>query len=118
VAAALSGAMKRSTDFVARYGGEEFVVVLPDADANGAMIMAEALRVAVEACNVTHEYSKVADHVTISSGIASVVPQRGTEYKSLIVAADGALYEAKEGGRNRFHVAPEADNTPGLSPES
>lgn len=105
VAAALAGALHRPGDFVARYGGEEFVVVLPGTDAKGAMVTAEALRTAVESKNVKHEFSKAAKHVTISLGIASTTPRQGMLPKMLIVAADSALYEAKEGGRNRYKVA-------------
>ncbi len=105
VASALAGALHRPGDFVARYGGEEFVAVLPGTDLKGAMVTAEALRMAIEAKKVRHDFSKAARNVTISLGIASVIPRQGMLPSALIVAADTALYEAKEGGRNRYMVA-------------
>ena len=107
VASALAGALHRPADFVARYGGEEFVVVLPGTDIKGALVTAETLRMAVESRNIKHEFSKAAKHVTISLGVASTIPRQDIEPKSLIVAADSALYEAKESGRNRYCVASE-----------
>jgi len=105
VAWALNGAMRRPGDLVARYGGEEFVVVLPKTDQEGAMIVAERLRSTIEALNLAHGFSKCADHVTISLGAASFMPQAETPAAELIGAADKALYAAKESGRNRVSSA-------------
>ncbi|MBI4395743.1 MAG: GGDEF domain-containing protein [Elusimicrobia bacterium] len=86
------------TDFVGRYGGEEFGVLLPRAQAEGALRRAEALcgRVAAERFPIGFKEIQV----TISIGVAHSPQDAGT-VASLIEAADRALYAAKEGGRNR-----------------
>jgi two-component system chemotaxis family response regulator WspR len=101
VARALEGAARRETDLVARYGGEEFAVVLPETGSTGAFDVAESLRAAVEKENIPHESSKVSDHVTISVGVATWIPEKGSSPEQLLAAADQALYKSKENGRNR-----------------
>lgn len=105
VAMALDEAVNRTGDFIARYGGEEFVVILPSTDSKGASVIAEQLRANVEAKHIAHAYSSVADHVSISLGIATMKPDSSATLESLIAKADGALYKAKEAGRNRFFIA-------------
>ncbi len=98
VARVLQDALVRPDDVLARFGGEEFIALLHDADAAGAVVVAERLRAAVEALRIEH-----ADNphgvVTVSIGTASAA-HRG-ETARLIQAADKALYEAKCAGRNR-----------------
>ncbi len=101
VATALAETMRRSSDMVARYGGEEFGVILPNTDIDGAMVIAEELRLAVEQLALKHEFSDVGGIVSISLGAAGIPPRCGENSASLIALADGALYEAKEEGRNR-----------------
>ncbi len=101
VATELANTMRRSSDMVARYGGEEFAVVLPNTDIDGAVVIAEELRSAVEMLALEHEFSDVAEFVTISLGAAGIPPQSGEDSASLISLADEALYEAKAEGRNR-----------------
>jgi len=101
VARVLADTMRRSSDMVARYGGEEFAVVLPNTDLDGAMVIAEELRLAVEQLALRHEFSDVGDIVSISLGVAGIPPQCGDDSASLIALADAALYDAKEQGRNR-----------------
>ncbi len=101
VSTALATTMRRSSDMVARYGGEEFGVILPNTDLNGAMVIAEELRLAVEQLALKHEFSDVSGVVTISLGAAGIPPRCGEDSASLIALADGALYDAKEEGRNR-----------------
>ncbi|MBU0675873.1 MAG: diguanylate cyclase [Proteobacteria bacterium] len=100
VAKALERAARRETDTVARYGGEEFGVILPETGANGAFAVAEALRVAIEAENIAHASSQVCDHVTISVGVATWLPEKGSRQDHLIAITDAALYKSKENGRN------------------
>ncbi len=101
VAKCLESAARRETDIVARYGGEEFGVILPETGTKGALEVAEALRARVEEENIPHKSSKVTDHVTISVGVATWLPEKGTEPEVLLAAADEALYESKEKGRNQ-----------------
>ena len=105
VAKTLDVTISRAGDFIARYGGEEFVVILPSTDAEGAAVIAEKLRANVEAKHIAHAYSSVADHVTISLGVASMKPDSSAAPESLIAKADEALYKAKEAGRNRYFIA-------------
>jgi diguanylate cyclase (GGDEF)-like protein len=100
IAGALSRILRRPCDLVARYGGEEFIVALPDTNAEGALRVAEAMRAAVNALALDHAFSTVTDHVTISLGIATRVPDYTAEPATLIDMADRALYGAKRAGRN------------------
>jgi len=85
----------RSTDIFARYGGEEFVVVCPDNDLDGAVVVAEKLRGAIEG----YRFPGVGGKVTISVGISLM--EAGDAEDALIGRADRALYVAKKTGRNR-----------------
>jgi len=101
VATTLADTMRRSSDMVARYGGEEFAVVLPNTDIDGAVVIAEELRLAIEKLALKHEFSDAAEFVTISLGAAGIPPRCGEDSASLITLADEALYDAKAEGRNR-----------------
>jgi len=109
IAQALRAQLNRPTDVVARYGGEEFVVILPDSGAEGSRIVAEKLRAAVADLNIPHGESTIADHVTISIGIATCHSQTQCSSVCLLETADQALYSAKHGGRNcvQHLIAPE-----------
>ena len=103
VAHVIAGRLRRPTDLAARYGGEEFVVVLPETDESGAVEVAEGMRRAVEAESIRHDFSAVAPFLTISIGVASMIPERNDEdgFRDLLAQADTALYRAKRAGRNR-----------------
>ncbi len=101
VAAAINGCAGRSADLAARYGGEEFVVILPNTGEQGAMEVAEEVRLSVKNLQIDHEKSKVCDHVTLSLGVATLLPGNENSAEELVAMADGALYEAKENGRNQ-----------------
>lgn len=100
VAAVLTGRVRRASDLVARYGGEEFAVVLAGAEEAGALSVAHWLRGAVEAQAIPHGASSVSEYVTVSIGVAAVVPIDGGSPDRLITRAGAALYRAKELGRN------------------
>jgi diguanylate cyclase (GGDEF)-like protein len=89
----------RPGDLSARYGGEEFAVLLPGASLAGARIVAGRLRHAIEELCIAHADSPLGQ-VTVSVGVASLVPSLGDSAKGLIEAADEGLYAAKRGGRN------------------
>ncbi|MCP3888886.1 MAG: diguanylate cyclase [Desulfobulbaceae bacterium] len=102
VAQALKGAAKRPEDLVARYGGEEFVIILPKTPAEGAKVMAEQAREAVESLKIEHCANNIAEHVTISLGIATQIFTQISAENDIIKNADKALYGSKESGRNIF----------------
>jgi len=102
IARALGSSIKRSSDLVSRYGGEEFAVVLPETGYSGAQAVAEEIRKAIQELAITHEYSEIASHVTVSVGIASSVPCQKKMQSDLLDAADKQLYAAKGEGRNRI----------------
>ncbi|MBS2024949.1 MAG: GGDEF domain-containing protein, partial [Deltaproteobacteria bacterium] len=94
----------RSGDAVVRYGGEEFLVLLADTDTPGAMIVAERIRAAVERIVVTTAKETLGPILRCSIGVASC-PTHARDDRSLIAAADRALYQAKNTGRNKVVLA-------------
>ncbi len=102
VAGSLAEVLRRSSDFVARYGGEEFVVILPDSDLSQALEAAKKIQDIIDALLIAHELSPVADHVTFSIGVATMIPENGKHHRELIEAADKKLYEAKSSGRHHI----------------
>jgi diguanylate cyclase (GGDEF)-like protein len=101
VARALFEALRRPYDKLARYGGEEFACLLPKTELAGASAMAERMRTRVSELNVEHLGSDVDQAVTISLGVASMVPTPSVTPELLLKAADQQLYEAKRTGRAR-----------------
>ena len=103
VARTLATCVTRPCDLVARCGGEEFACVLPSTDSAGAANLAEQIRLGILARALEHAQSGTHTHVTISLGVATVIPQADESHQALVDLADAALYEAKSAGRNR-HV--------------
>jgi diguanylate cyclase (GGDEF)-like protein len=104
VARAIADIPARPGDLVARYGGEEFVVLLPGSDVAGACMIAEMVRRTVYALGVPHDVN-AEQRVTVSIGLAAMVPENQIEPTELIAASDRALYRAKHEGRNRVQIA-------------
>lgn len=104
VAKVLHEQTSRPRDLVARYGGEEFALILPHTDC-ASKSLGEQCRIAVETLALPHITSTVSDIITVSVGIASLIPQRGSQPVDLIAQADQALYHAKKTGRNRVVLA-------------
>ncbi|MCR6651896.1 MAG: diguanylate cyclase [Cellvibrionaceae bacterium] len=105
VAHAIGGGSRRPGEFVARYGGEEFAVVLPNTNAQNARKYGRWICQQVLSLAIPHGHSETLPFITISAGIATVVPNARTTLENLIATADSALYLAKESGRNQFKVA-------------
>jgi len=107
VAQRIRGA-SRSSDVSGRYGGEEFILLLPETDTSGAVAVAEKVRSVVAEAPVQAqrpEGGQVAIPVRVSIGVATREPAM-MEPDALYAAADAALYQAKQSGRNRVMVAP------------
>lgn len=104
VAATLSHSLRGDGDLAARYGGEEFAMLLPDCRSDEAAALAERLLEAVRALHIAHRASDVVPYITLSIGVASVIPGPDLSPETLVKRADEALYAAKEAGRNRVVV--------------
>lgn len=95
-------AQTREVDLVARFGGEEFVLLLPQTDPAGALLVAEKVRTELAAVPVDTDTGPLP--VTLSAGVACH-PEDGATIDALLAAADEALYAAKAAGKNRVHQA-------------
>jgi len=102
VAACLEQTINRPSDLAARFGGEEFALILPDTPLDGAITIAEKVRQAVEELRIPHRTSQVSPWVTVSGGLAVLLPDETATPQLLISQADAALYESKNNGRNRI----------------
>ncbi|MHC5599466.1 MAG: GGDEF domain-containing response regulator [Nostoc sp.] len=102
VGALLSLKVQKHQDLVARYGGEEFAVIMPHTPASGALHIAATIQSGIKDLQIVHEGSAVSQYLTLSMGIATVVPSWESSPSDLIVLADKALYRAKDEGRDRF----------------
>lgn len=100
VAGTIQRNLERPSDIAARYGGEEFAVILPDTEIAGAFYVAEKIRHAIHELKQPHA-STAYGQVTISVGVAALIPDKENSFNDLIQAADRALYRAKDEGRNR-----------------
>ena len=100
VAENIQKSLKRPTDFFARYGGEEFVILL-EGDLVEGFSIAEKARKVVNNLQIMHSESPY-NHVTISLGVSSVIPQLNTDSVELVKQADLALYKSKRRGKNRY----------------
>lgn len=105
VAWELNKCIQRESDLLARYGGEEFVAILHSTPLEGAKHFAEEMCKNIVKLAIPHEYSASGDIITLSMGVATLIPAKDNSPEQLIAAADKALYEAKENGRNQVKVA-------------
>lgn len=103
IAATLKQTLKRPEDILARYGGEEFVMILPNTDQAGVEYLGESIMKSVRDLNIPHEYSSVAENVTVSIGGATAIPEPGAHsHAEFLEIADKMLYSAKAIGRNQI----------------
>jgi diguanylate cyclase (GGDEF)-like protein len=104
IAKTIVNKLARPSDFTARYGGEEFVCLLPNTDSEGAAIISEQMRLAVQGRKIQHKQSKVSDLVTISIGCLSVKGSATIDKTTILKQVDALLYESKHNGRNRVTI--------------
>ncbi|GGB08301.1 sensor domain-containing diguanylate cyclase [Agarivorans gilvus] len=105
VAKLTSRSVKRGSDLVARYGGEEFAILLPNTSNEGAKLVAENVLKNMTEAQIPHEYSEAGEYISVSIGVATVVPQQGVDYGELVRIADLQLYRAKHQGKARYCCA-------------
>ena len=120
VAEALKFTIRRPTDLLARFGGEEFAIVLGDTNSEGALNIAKQVIESVRNLKIPHRASKTSDCITISVGVATTFVTFDIEEADMIKAADDALYQAKENGRNRIvstNLTVKLDENPVLQAE-
>jgi diguanylate cyclase (GGDEF)-like protein len=103
----------RATDIVARLSGDEFAILMPQTDVEGALHLGEDLRAQIAE---TIQPTPDADPATISVGITMFGGEKGMGAESVLVAADQAMYRAKEGGRNQIALFRDPDE-PQRDPE-
>ena len=101
IAAAAHSVVSRPADLLARYGGEELGILLPNTELDGANVLARNVCAKVAALQIPHSTSTVTPYITVSVGVAAMLPDRQADSDRLVFAADRALYSAKKGGRNR-----------------
>ena len=104
VAQEINRHVRSGMDLVARYGGEEFAVVLPETNEEQARSIAERIRNDVEGLKIPHPASEVSRYITVSVGVATLVPEDNLRKEVLVSMADRALYRAKRRGRNRVET--------------
>lgn len=102
VGGVLTDKAQKNQDLVARYGGEEFAVIMPNTHVAGAVHVAGIMQTSVRGLQIVHDGSGVSRYVTLSMGVASIIPTWESSPSDLIVTADKALYQAKAEGRDRI----------------
>ncbi|WP_341530532.1 PleD family two-component system response regulator [Nostoc sp. UHCC 0302] len=100
VATALKYLAQKPQDLAARYGGEEFAVIMPNTDNTGAVHVGKSLQAQVRDLQIIHDGSAINQYVTLSMGVATIMPIWESSALDLITMADKALYQAKSAGRN------------------
>ena len=93
----------RPGDMVARYGGEEFAIILENTPLEAAKQIAESIRQKIFDLHLENRQSTVSQYLTISIGVATIIPQQDDDVSILVEKADKALYSAKSAGRNRVY---------------
>ncbi|MFE4106174.1 GGDEF domain-containing response regulator [Almyronema epifaneia] len=110
VAQLIRQTVKRASDFVARYGGEEFALILPNTPLKGAERLCQKVQQQLQQQPIDHIGSALGSRLTLSIGVASLIPSADSTSAELVSLADKALYQAKAQGRNRF-VSAVADSS-------
>ncbi|MCH7311961.1 GGDEF domain-containing protein [Acinetobacter sp. ANC 4805] len=105
IAILLGSISSRSGDLAARYGGEEFLLLFSMTDKDQALSQVQRLMELVRNIAIAHPRSNVSKYVTISVGVATMIPHLNDSLSEFISKADHALYVAKSNGRNQYHIA-------------
>jgi diguanylate cyclase (GGDEF)-like protein len=109
IAQALTECVNRSTDLVSRYGGEEFAVLLPRSNNQGGIKVAQRIQQQIKALQITVKNPQIIcfpeNVLTVSIGVASIIPSSDFHGRDLLEAADRSLYQCKRKGRNRIAVS-------------
>lgn len=105
VALVLAQALKRPADLMARYGGEEFAAILPNTLLEGGMALAQQVQTAIANLQIPHATHGFSPYLTLSTGVATVIPTDPLTPDQLIDQVDQALYQAKHRGRNQYVAA-------------
>jgi len=101
IAQAIKETVYRPMDGVFRYGGEEFAVLLSETSKSEARKIAEEIRVNIENLNIPHARSTIGKYVTVSAGVATMIPTNDKKIQDIITQSDQALYLSKNNGRNQ-----------------
>ncbi len=117
IARLIASHARRTSDTVARYGGEEFALLTPATDAERAAALAQSVVDALAALHMPHATTS-AGYVTVSIGVAALIPNETNNADMLVQLADQALYLAKQSGRNRVHLALDSHALQHHSPDS
>lgn len=104
IAKAIAESCKRPADLVARYGGEEFAILLPNTNLDGAIYITQQIQQKIASMAIPHQCSDASNQVTLSIGLVSMIPANETSPEIMIAAADKALYQAKDQGRNTYCI--------------
>jgi diguanylate cyclase (GGDEF)-like protein len=99
VAQTMSNIIKRPGDLVARFGGEEFGIILPNTNAEGALVIGNLLRTKIESLGIPHNLNRISDFVTISVGVITYMGE-DISLIQLLDLVDNAMYKAKAAGKN------------------
>jgi diguanylate cyclase len=105
VATIIGNNLKRPADILARFGGEEFVVLLPYVKNKNAEVLAEQIRASIEQTVISVSNNNININIKLSIGLCTVTPTEKDDARNIIAAADIALYEAKDAGRNKVSNA-------------
>lgn len=102
VAKNLKNCLRRATDHVFRYSGEKFAAILPDTDIPGAKVVSQNMKKSIDSLNIENIKSDVSNHITVSIGTSTVIPNDKNEIDDFIEKAESALLKAKKTGRNKI----------------
>jgi diguanylate cyclase (GGDEF)-like protein len=104
VAQCLKGSVQRPRDFVARYGGEEFAIILPETSLAGGQEVAKRIQAQVKQLRIEHRDATTGNYLSVSLGVACMIPMSNSSADMLIDQSDQNLYLAKQRGRNQICV--------------